>query len=267
MYTSPLRYMATTSVPFHNQPPSFVLVSNFNTHLPRVLLSLDAIVSPVGHTIFQWPGNILGHHMFEITPTFVSLANLLFPETAVSLCSMTKILSRLQHASIGATNRNTYQKPSLKDARSTLPASPCDGVEPLLSTSSCDGVEPLLSESSCDGVEPLLSASSCDSVDLLMFVLSCNGVESLLFAPYCDGTELLPSALSCDGVESNLYGISCDKSLTSCPLFEIKKNYILGIDFIFQSFLYSDFLVWMITCIFFSLVYSVYPPVSSVLSL
>ena len=106
-------------------------------------------------------------------------------------------------------------------------------MEPLLSASSCDGAELLLSVSSCDDVKPLLSASSYDSV------------EALLFAPSCDGVELLLPALSCDGVESNLCGISCDKSITSCHLFEIEKLSILGIDFTFQSFLYSYLLVWM----------------------
>ena len=251
MYTYPLRYMATTSVPLHNQQPHSVLVSSFNTYFPHVWLSLDAIVSPVGQTTSQLHGNILDYCMFESTPTFVSLANLLFPEVAVSICSMTQLLSRLQHESISATNRNYYyQKSPLEDARSTLAASSYDGVEPLISAPSCDGAELLLSASSCDGVEPLLSASSCDGVDPLMFASYCGGVKPLLFVPYCDSVEPLPSALYCDSVGFNLCDISCDNSLTSRSLFEIENNSIIGINFTFQSFLYSDFLVWMTSCIF-----------------
>ena len=207
MYTSPLRYMVTTSVPLHNQQPHSVLVSSFNTYFPHVWLSLDAIVSPVGQTTSQLHGNILDYCMFESTPTFVSLANLLFPEVAVSICSMTQLLSRLQHESISATNRNYYQKSPLEDARSTLAASSYDGVEPLISAPSCDGVELLLSASSCDDVEPLLSASSCDGVDPLMFASYCGGVKPLLFVPYCDSVESLPSALYCDSVGFNLCDI------------------------------------------------------------
>ena len=76
----------------------------------------------------------------------------------MSLCSMTQLLSRLQRVPIGVTNRNSHQKPSLEDAISTLSASSCDGVEPLLSAPFYDGTEPLLSTASCDGVEPSLYA-------------------------------------------------------------------------------------------------------------
>ena len=74
-YTFPLRYIPTTSIPLNNQSPWSKPDSHYNTHLPRVWLSLGAIVSPVGHTIATWPGNILNHHMLESTDTFASLAN------------------------------------------------------------------------------------------------------------------------------------------------------------------------------------------------
>ena len=172
---------------------------------------------------------------------------------------------------IHLVHRNTRYEvvPSCEDTAGILSAPSCDGTHHHSSTSSCDDTHPLLRipdcertnvidrhtrhevVPSCEDTADILSTPSCDSTHHHSSVSSCDDTHPLLFIPDCERTSVLDrhtrlaAVPSCEDTTGILSKPSCD----GLNMFTCRTLKVFGIDFTFQSLLYSDVMLWTTSCI------------------
>ena len=194
-------------------------------------ISFNATVSSVGHTIETWSGNVLDHHMFEGTEPCVLLAKFFFPNSTVDICSITQLLLRLR-----CVTENQHI------------ASPCADMPKETTQPSCDGLHLVNRNTryevvpSCEDTAGILSVPSCDGTHHHSSVSSCDDRHPLLLKPDCERTNVIDRhtrhavVTSCEDTVGILSAPSCD----GLNMFTCRTLKVIGIDFIFQSLLYSD---------------------------